>query len=252
MEHSDDPTLHGWAGTRHASLSLFLALYLMLLAFFIALIAHSTFEEQRSMRAMDSLNATFQRFGSTALGRFTGDAGTMVAEARAFKTTARGLFEGAIPAAKVEDVGRGRLLDVTVPAESLFEPGLAAVRRPHLRLLDRLVAAMASPPEGYRYIMEFLTASDYSTGETSGARETLALDRAGSLARTMVARGAPPDMIVAGVTTRGAAGPDEAVFRFSLVEAEAADLDWQGPIAGATTGGGTERENDRAARPAAE
>lgn len=255
MEHSDDPSLHGWAGTRHASLSLFLALYLMLLAFFIALIAHSTFEEQRSTRALESLNATFQRFASTSLGRFTGDAGVVVAEARAFKRTVGGLFEAAIPAAKVEEIGRGALLEVTVPTESLFEPGLASVRRPHLRLLDRLVAAMGAAPEGYRYIMEFLTASDYSTSEPSGARETLPLDRAGSLARTMVARGAAPDMILAGVSTRDAAGPDEAVFRFSLVEIEAASLDWQGPIAGdggetgARAGGD---DDDRTARPAAE
>jgi hypothetical protein len=252
MDHPEDPTLHGWAGTRHASLSLFLALYLMLLAFFIALIAHSTFEEKRSIRALESLNATFQRFASSSLGRFTGDAGTVVDEARAFRTTARGLFEAAIPAAKVEDIGRGALLEVTLPTESLFEPGAATVRRAHLRLLDRLVAAMGAPPDGYRYIMEFVTSSDYSTGETARTGETLALARAGSLARTMVARGAAPGLVVAGVTTRDAAGPDEAFFRFSLVEMEGTRLDWSGPIAGAQAPAGAESVDDRPARPAVE
>lgn len=145
-------------------------------------------------------------------------------------------------------------MEVSVPADSLFEPGLAAVRRPHLRLLDRLVAAMAAPPTGYRYIMEFVTSSDYSTGETALGRETLALARAGSLARTMVARGAPPAAIAAGVVPRDGAGPDTARFRFSLVEARPAELDWQGPIGGDDGKAGARRQDgdDHTAQPAAE
>lgn len=204
MEHLQDLARAPQAGKRHMSLSLFLALYLMLLAFFITLISHSSFEPEKSARTIDSLNATFPAATSTSLGRFTGDAGVRVAEARAFLDVAQGMFEAAIPATRVTERASGRLLELTLPEEALFPPGVAEVRRPHLRLLDRIAAGMASAPPGYRYVMEIVTTSDYS-GDVLPLGTGLAMERAGALARAVVERGAPPDAVVTGLVPGDAA-----------------------------------------------
>lgn len=213
MEHIEE--LARQSGKRHTSLSLFLALYLMLLAFFITLLSLSTFEEDRSARAVDSVNAAFSRFETTTLGRFTGDAGTAVQEARALFDDIEAVFETEIAAAKVTRPGRGRLLQVEMPVDALFAPDSARIREPHLRLIDRIVAGLNSAPRGYRYVMEFVTGSDYPTGGLLPLEETLAVARAGTLARTLVDRGAPAASVAAGIAAEEAG---IARMTFSLVE----------------------------------
>lgn len=229
MEHIED-LARGDDKRQHASLSLFLALYLMLLAFFITLLSLSTFEEERAARAVDSVNATFSRSETTALGRFTGDAGVAVQEARAWQDTLEGVFEAAIPAVKVTRRSRGRIMELEFPADALFVPGEARVREVHLPLLDRIVAGLSSAPPGYRYVMEFVTGSDYPTGDMMPLGVTPAVERAAVLARTMVERGAAPGGVVTGVS---AAEAGRARMTFTVVE-EAGDADWLGrPLTGA-------------------
>ncbi len=198
MEHIEE--LARQSGKRHTSLSLFLALYLMLLAFFITLLSLSTFEEDRRTRAVESVNAAFNRFETTSLGRFTGDAGIAVQEARALYDDLQGVFEAAIPAVKISHRSQGRVMEVDLPVEALFVPGEGRLRENQLRLLDRIVAGLSSAPRGYRYVMEFVTGSDYPTGELLPLAETLAMVRAGVLARTLVERGAPPATVVVGLS----------------------------------------------------
>lgn len=202
------------SGARHASLALFLALYLMLLAFFITLISHSSFEAEKSARTIDSLNARFQASGGTLLGRFTGDAGVVVAEARSFFEAVGTVFETAIPLARVAEPVPGRVLEVTLPAEAIFTPGLAEVRPARRDLLDRVAAAMGGAPPGYRYGMEIVIGSDYPVGDPLPLTETLATARAGALARAAVARGVPAAALAAGVEP-GAEGIVRLTFRVS-------------------------------------
>lgn len=231
MEHIDDLAPPTQAGKRHMSLSLFLALYLMLLAFFITLISHSTFEEEKSARTIDSLNATFPAARSTSLGRFTGDAGVRVAEARAFHDVVSGVFEAAIPATRVTERLPGQVLELTMPAAALFRTGMAEIREPHRRLFDRIAAGMAAAPAGYRYVMEIVAGSDYPDGGPYPLGQSLAVERAASVARVMVERGAPADAVVAGLSGDDA---DEDMVRltFRVVEAARMSLDPGEPIVG--------------------
>ncbi|GAA0603038.1 hypothetical protein [Caenispirillum bisanense] len=226
MEHIEE--LARQSGKRHTSLSLFLALYLMLLAFFITLLSLSTFEEDRQTRAVDSVNAAFNRFETTSLGRFTGDAGLAVQEARSFHEELEGLFEAAIPAVKITHRSQGRVMEVDLPVEALFVPGEARLREPHLRLLDRIVAGLSTAPRGYRYVMEFVTGSDYPTGELLPLAETLAMARAGVLARTLVERGAPPAAVVVGVSPLEAG---RARMTFTMADEAADRPDLSRPLA---------------------
>lgn len=243
MEHIEE--LARQSGKRHTSLSLFLALYLMLLAFFITLLSLSHFEEERSARAVDSVNAAFNRFETTSLGLFTGDAGVAVQEARAWYDAVAGVLEAEIPASKITYRSQGRIMEVTLPAEALFVPGESRVRDAHLRLLDRMVAGVNAAPDGYRYVMEFVIGSDYPTGDLLPLGETLAVARAGTLARIMVQRGAPAGSVVVGV----AAGLEGlARMTFTMTEDRGGALDLGRPLAGGADGD----DNATATAPAVE
>ncbi|MGB0671625.1 MAG: flagellar motor protein MotB [Rhodospirillales bacterium] len=190
-------TSDGGAGT----IALFLALYLVVLAFFILLVTISTLEERKSQAVQDSLTSTFTTLlpPSDELTAFASKDGDVIA-AQEFQREVTNLFATAIRVAKVEIVQPGRLMRVKVPTSVLFADQESRVRPGQVGLLDRLVATLSARPYGLRHDLEFVIGSRYTGGTNLPVGQTRQMARAGEFARSILARGAPPDSVAVGLS----------------------------------------------------
>lgn len=184
-------------GTKRTS-SLFLSVYLLLLAFFILLNSISTLHEVRAKAVMDSLTSTFATLLPSRQTPFSSATGTIVGTREFFKTVGD-IFEAAIPAARIRIAQTGRLMQITLPLDALYLAEKAEIRPAQGALLNRLVAAMSVPPRGLRYEMTLLVGSAYGEGGGLPIGENLAVARAGVMAREMVRRGAAPQTLFVGI-----------------------------------------------------
>ena len=66
-------------------------------------------------------------------------------------------------------------------------------------MVDRIIASLNGRPPGLRFDMEFVIGAEVSGAGELPTGQTLQMARAGSLAREMLARGAPPDTISIGL-----------------------------------------------------
>jgi len=211
------------APVARGSLSLFLALYLLLLAFFIMLNALSTLETRRASAVMDSLTTTFRAGPGAASTQGGPQAPNTVPgpgrAAEAFTAVIQDLFEGTIPSARVQQLLPGVALTLVVRTDSLFATGAARIRPAHVDLLDGIVAALAQAPAGARFELTALIQTEGGAVGLDQAEarplpvgsEALAFRRATELARQMGARGAEPGTVVTGLATG-----DDAWMRLSF------------------------------------
>ncbi len=209
------------------SLPLFLALYLVVLAFFILLVSISVRETARSHAVMNGLAATFAAERSIASESTVQVAKEEVAlAARQFQSQVSDVFATALQVARVEIVQPGRLMRVRMPADVLFFAGEARLRLAHDDLLDRVVANLSARPPGLKFDLEFVIDTPYGEDRLLSAGEGLALARARVFIRDVTARGAPPDSLSMGLRPSSANEaiiwffvrfPDEETTRFGLL-----------------------------------
>lgn len=196
QEEFHDPT-EGHGGS---SIALFLALYLLVLAFFILLVSISTLEEVKSQAAMDSLSSSFTTIlpPSLQLTAVSNSEGETLA-GQQFQEQVTNIFSTTIQVTKVEVIQPGRLMRVQINSDVLFELGQAKIREGSKPLLDRIVASLSGRPKGLRFDMEFVIGSSYEHGEIMPVAQNLEMSRAGAFVREMLSRGVPPDSIAVGL-----------------------------------------------------
>lgn len=201
-------------GTAGQTIALFLALYLLVLAFFIVLVTISTVQEVKSNAVMNSLTSTFTTLlaPTSELTTFVSQEGEVVSGEVIQEEVAK-VFATAFRVIEVEIVRPGRLMQATLETEGLFKPGTAEIREPQLPLLDRLVAALSESAPGLRHTMEFLIGSPYAIEKSLPVGETLETRRAGAFVQAMLARGAPPRNISIGLRH---GNPAEIELRFTI------------------------------------
>jgi len=182
------------------AIALFLGLYLLVLAFFILLVTISTREEIRSKAVMDSLTSAFSDLlpPSTDLTYFTAKEGDVVA-GYAFQQDITAIFATAIPVANIKIIQPGRLMTVTMPAESLFFSNESRFRGGKTEFLNRIVTALSARPKGVRFDLEFILTSTADNRGFIPKGETLSRSRAGVFARELTSKGAPPDSVSVGL-----------------------------------------------------
>lgn len=182
------------------SISLFLSLFLLILAFFILMVSISTFEDVKSNEVMNSLSSTFATVlpPSGDPTEFTAKDGDIFA-GQQFQDQISEIFSATMQVAKVEIIQPGKRLHAWFPIESMFVDGDAEIRPVALPLMDRIVAALSGSPAGLKFEMEFVVGAEYSEDGALPTTQTLALSRAGVFAREMAARGAPPGSIAVGL-----------------------------------------------------
>lgn len=214
------PPEHSPAGD--GSITLFLGLFLLILAFFILLVSISTIEKVKSTVVQDSLTSAFSTIlpPVTSPTTLTALEGEILAGPQ-FQDEVRGLFETSLQVAKVEVVQPGRLMVVDIPADVLFLPGEATFQPTQQPLFDRIVASVSGAPPGLRFDMEFVIGVPYVKERDLPSAQTLEIARAGAFAREMATRGVPPQSIVVGVR-RG--DPKNVAIYFYVRSAEEVQL----------------------------
>ena len=194
--------------------SLFLGLYLLLLAFFAFLTAISNFEESKSRSVIESIASTFS--SPLPMGRGALIDSSEVAtgiEGRKFQDDLTALFEESIPFARVSIIEAGRFMEVVFAAEDLFVSAGAAMRPERQVLAKRLAAVLAGHPPDLRFEIEAIMGMREGLGVSDGeAPDTgLAVGRAGVLARALHDAGSPPGSVAVGLEARA---PGQVRLRF--------------------------------------
>jgi len=181
---------------RAAASALFLSLYLLILVFFIVLVSISAREELKSTKVMNSVASTFapDSRSATLLAALPDMDGQEMAGHMFHKRIAN-LVSERLRVAKVKVVKPGEMMQISLPADSLFHPGTTDIRAFQRSLLDRIVAELSNRPPGLYFELEFAICSPHAVGVSLPIGATLEVNRAGAFARKMLARGAPPNAI---------------------------------------------------------
>lgn len=189
--------------------TLFVSLYIVLLAFFILLNAISVIDEERHKEAMTSVQSTFRlprEMNAEIKDPATG--AKMVVDA--FFAELKEVIEMAVPLEKITVTERGNLLQLAIPVEALFERDDYIVKEKALPFLTRFARSLKYWMSGMTLEVEMLFGAPPYKGEQA-EKGQLAVLRAGKLARELVARGVKDSAIAAGAV-RG--NPEELRLTF--------------------------------------
>lgn len=184
---------------RHmAYFSQLLALFLILLSFFIMLVALS---QQKAMSFGP---------GGTRPDGFTPGPQIVSDGSEALAADLRQRLVPHTGDLLVTGLGNGPNLSVHLPTARLFERNSAAISAAGAAVIEAVASSLAGEIDGRAFELEavFATPAD--------ASRPLIAERAGSLARELVRRGAPARRIAVGVET---AAPDRVRFSFYLRQA---------------------------------
>lgn len=184
--------------------TLFLGLFLLILAFFVLLVSISTVQDVKSRAVIDSVTSAFATVlpPSTDPTRFTAKDGDVLA-AQQFQEEITKIYATSLQVAQVEVVQPGRSMRVRLPTNALFENGDAKLRVSAIPFLDRMVTSLSGRPPGLRFDMEFVIGSRSGGSSDFSSGQTLEMARAGNFARQMISRGVPPDSIAIGIAPSG-------------------------------------------------
>ncbi len=183
---------------RDPTLIQILSLYLLLLAFFVILYNISKVEQYKTVAVAESLNATFADHGRTTEKptRLTSALGRIITD-HAFQQRIGQLIANEIPLARITEIKPGSVFEARVPVEDLFE--LDDVAPSRLAWIRRLAGALAGSPPGMRYEVDLMVGTAADDGDGDAPRRRLSLVRAARLAARLVAAGAPPGQVGAGL-----------------------------------------------------
>ncbi len=186
-----------------------LSLYLIILAFFIMMNTISQREGSRTNGVLNSISSSFKDYPETIiLALDTADEGAGVEEAPGFEKSIEELFETAFPLAEVEVMEMLDQVEIILPTESIFVRDGANIQGKNEPVLDRLADLLTLKSPGKRRQVEALLSLApplISDGADVGEPEDdapLAVNRVGSLARELNARGVPASAIAIGIERR--------------------------------------------------
>jgi hypothetical protein len=211
-----------------STVTLFLGLFLLVLAFFIILVSISTIQETKSREVMDSLTSTFADLAGpvTDPTDFASKQGEVLS-ADDFQQHITGVFSTAFTVDRVVVVQPGRIMRVDFQARTLFVDGKPEIRNIRLEFMDRVMSSLSASPPGYRFEMAFLIGSPLSDSNNLPVTETLELARAGAFARKAIERGAPPHAVSVGVIPGKSS---DVTIYFYVREEAAARLQFDLPV----------------------
>jgi len=178
---------------RDNSTIVFLALFLLVLAFFILLTAMSEVNEQSSQDIIQAVKGTFGGDRETNLetSRERLDAEADAA-AELVATELQALFDRDLPGARTTQTD-DRVLLVRFPEYELFSRDRPTVRRNRLPLVQEIARVIAATPPGIDHRLELSLADPAGLPDREAADRDVAVARLGHLAAAFVTEGATPD-----------------------------------------------------------
>lgn len=167
-----------------STMGLFVALYLILLAFFIVLTSVSQQSAMRASDAMESVNTVFKEDGDARNG----------SDAEAVQSAASDpvlieierAFTSAFDVQGQFAVAGGNIYQVQMPAAYLFDPGSFRVRTAVHPALNELLRVLVSAPNGQKQELALMFGRGVGGVDRELTRtQEIAIRRAGSFARYM-------------------------------------------------------------------
>lgn len=202
----------------------YVSLFLLLFVFFIVLVSISEVQRPRARAVIDSVDAAFGHLPS-ALGLVELPQAPRpdTASVEGFARDVTGLLTGFAPLARSNLAAPSdSFLEISLPEDSVFEPGSATPKTEVLPTLDRLALMLQhrSPGPGIRMTWRAMLPIDAPQG---GAAERLAGLRAATVAARLYARGCPGDALA--ISVERGSGP--------TIRLDFAAIDGDEPDAGA-------------------
>ncbi|WP_262694996.1 hypothetical protein [Kordiimonas aquimaris] len=166
-----------------STLGLFVALYLILLAFFIILTSVSQQSVDKASAAMDSVNTVFNESrGDIEPDSYLSDLALASADPVLVAIQSSFVSEFDIPGEF--DVSDGYIYQVQLPVTYLYEPGSYLVRASIHPVIDQILQSLKDAPYGSRQQMVLLFGKGLGTTDRELTRtQQIAVRRAGSFAR---------------------------------------------------------------------
>tara|TARA_B100000676_G_C18060597_1_gene837506 strand:+ start:1403 stop:2104 length:702 start_codon:yes stop_codon:yes gene_type:complete len=184
----------------NSSVALFLALMLLVLAFFIIMVSISQVKIAKSKAALKSIATTFASIKPTSTQlTFVSNSKGEADQGQQFQREITNIFSTVIQVTSSEIIKPGRLMRVELDSDVLFEKNKPQVQEINNPFLDRIVATLSARPPGFRFDMEFIIGSPYLKDNIMPEDQTLEMSRAGEFARSMLSRGVPPDSVSVGI-----------------------------------------------------
>jgi len=177
---------------------LFLSLYLLLFAFFIVLNSFSSFNEGRREAVISSVLDAFTTVISAGDSSNSSGLISIGNQSREFQAAVANIFGPSIPLANLQIVESGTRMDIDVPIQVWFEGDGLIVRDP-LPMLDRIVATVSSPPEGFFYEIVLIAQIPAEAKEALSRDMKKEIQRIGNIARELGNKGMPPNAISIGI-----------------------------------------------------
>lgn len=175
--------------------TLFLSLFLLILAFFIVLVSISRVQDSKTNAVKQSLGTTFTKIMDSSVSDFTVKDSDDPA-GKEFQEEITTIFTTHLQVAKVEIVQPGSLMVARMPISAFFQDDGTKINPNVFEFLDRTVAILGSRPPGTHFDMQFII------GVPEGLipiEQTTELGQLGNFAREILSRGAPPDSISVGL-----------------------------------------------------
>ncbi len=196
------------------SVVLFLGLYLILLAFFILLSSISSISEGKSAAAVGSINSAFR--SNSRVEALTGDSILLGQGAgqldRHLLGALRASFSSAFPNEEISETRIGSAVRFVISADRIFQPGSPAVSDEAGELFEKLAATLESSVFGFRNDVEMVLRTGADLRQDENIERQLLIDRAGTLAREVIAMGVHARSVQAGLRA-GTAGTIAFSFR---------------------------------------
>ena len=175
--------------------TLFLSLFLLILAFFIVLVSISRVQETKTNAVKQSLGTTFKKIMDSSSSDFTVKDSDNPA-GKEFQEEITTIFTTHLQVAKIEIVKPGALMVARKPVSAMFVENTSELKPDVFEFLDRTVAILGSRPPGTHFDMQFVVG--LSEGIIA-VKQTIEMMQAGSFAREILSRGAPPDSLSVGL-----------------------------------------------------
>jgi hypothetical protein len=194
----------GWTMLRNVQrdplLILILSLYLLLLAFFILLNNISQVEMVRAKIVAGSLDSTFSNQGRPTRDPsvFTSSSGAALGE-ESLADRLGALVRAELRLGDFEILEPGRLMQVRVHEQALFDGADGRVSENGRRFLGEIAAELRRPAKGVRYHVEIRLADDGARGPGAPERVLDRIRRAAALAQALQEADAPKGSVAAGL-----------------------------------------------------
>lgn len=205
----------------------FLGVFLLLLAFFILMNAISQPDDVKSRGVISSVAATFRSDVEPGVSSelFVSRLGG-IPEPAVLLEGLEALWLTAVPAARVEVLQPGRLMEISLPLRELFLARTADLRSDRSDLLRHSVDALSMT--GPELILQ-LSAFSGPEGRPRAGEEGLGFDRAIGLAAALQALEPPQDAVAVGLDPEAAG---RVRFRFAFRDRARAAVTLTAPGAG--------------------